>query len=286
MAAYEADPAFGEKLYAQAVAAQNAERWEPMPDQPGLQRNTRTGEIKKTGLDEAGGGPKLSDVNSFTGRITGMTSYENMANAEPMWASMQDAFGRNTSQSDLNMVIAMAKLFDPGSVVRTEEGEMVRQTGGLPTQLEGLFKMLKGDPTSRLGDDVKKGMMQEAYSRMEGYNQAWRRDRDYFLDYAKRHGFAEGDIPDFADVKPFEAPEPQPDPNNPDQPQPDTAQPDTTPGDLPYPEMPDNWPYPGPGYPDAGWWSSATAAEQREALADIQRILAGGAAQPPAAGAR
>jgi hypothetical protein len=205
------NPDLGAQLYAAAMQARAAaakqERWEPVPTPQGetgqWYRDAVTGKTQKVGGSSEGGGGtyKVSDIAGLRKEITNLDSYSNMANAEPMWVSMQDANKRDTPQADLNMVIALAKLFDPTSVVRTEEGEMVRQTGGIPSELVGYFKMLTGDPTARLAPDVRKGMMQEAHSRMSAYDQAWKRDRTRYEDIVTAAGLdPEQMLPTFADV--------------------------------------------------------------------------------------
>lgn len=267
--AYEADPAFGEKLYAQLLATQNVEHWEPVPGMPGVQRNVRTGETKSAGQPEGAGGPKLSDVNSFTGRIVGMPSYKNLAQSQGAWAQMSGAYTRNTPQADLSMVIALAKLYDPDSVVREGEVETVKKTGNLPSELYAQFLYLTGEEGSRLHPDVRKGMLQEGYAKIKGFEQAWQNDRKYFLDQAARYGFNPADVPDFAPVGELETEEPPPPDEDPDEP-----------GTLPYPgEMPEGWPA-EVGWPTPEQWKSASAAKQRSIMDIIKKQQ-----QPPAAAA-
>lgn len=214
-AAMQADPAFGEKLYAQLVAMQGKEHWTQLPD--GRQQNTVTGEIKDAGST---GATKLSDISTAIGHVEQLPSYKNMAQATPIWSSLVDAATRDTAQSDLNIILGMAKLFDPQSVVRTSEGEAVQQTAGLPTEIFSAWKYLSGQPGSRL-DAYKPGMrdalLAEGYSRMQGYNDAWQRDRQQWTDFATRHNIDPRDLllesfPALAEWKAKEQPAPT-DPN-------------------------------------------------------------------------
>lgn len=255
--AYSIDPAFGEKLYAQLVASQNREQWVTDPDNPGLQMNTATGERKKMGLDEAGG-PKLSDVNSFVGRITGMPSYKSYAQATPAWQTMQSAFTRDTPQADLSMVIALAKIYDPDSVVREGEVETVKKTGNLPNELYAQFLYLTGEQGARLAPEVRAGMLQEGYSKMKGFSDAWDRDRKYFLDQAARYGFDARDVPELGALGEQ--------PAGPEPPAPD----DTGGGgaEIPYPgDMPEGW---TGSWPSRGWWATASPADRQTALDQIK----------------
>ncbi len=146
--------------------------------------------------------PKLTDIASIRGDVTGDASYKNMAQAAPMWSSMQDAYTRDTPQADLNMVIALAKMFDPTSVVRSEEGKAVELTGNAPASLKAQFLYLVGGKGSRLDPEVRKGMMQEAASRMRGYVEAYGKTSNFYTEMAKRYGINPADIvPTFGDLK-------------------------------------------------------------------------------------
>jgi hypothetical protein len=146
--------------------------------------------------------PKLTDIASIRGDVTGDASYKNMAQAAPMWSSMQDAYTRDTPQADLNMVIALAKMFDPTSVVRSEEGKAVELTGNAPASLKAQFLYLVGGEGSRLDPAVRKGMMQEAASRMRGYTEAYAKTSDFYTKMAQRYGIDPADIvPSFGDLK-------------------------------------------------------------------------------------
>jgi hypothetical protein len=151
----------------------------------------------------ADAGPKATDVAAMYDDFSAVPDVKNFQNAQSMWASMQEAAGRDTAQADLNMVIAMAKLFDPTSVVRTEEGEMVRETGSLPSEIFSRWKFLTGAPGARLSKTVRQGMMQEGYSRMSGYYSGVEEASKYFTEKARRWGYRPEDV-----VRPFTAPQP------------------------------------------------------------------------------
>ncbi len=176
--------------------------WDPIPTPQGENgqwaKNSVTGELKKVGGGSPGeGGVKLSDVSSLRQDYIADTSYKNYSQAEPIWSSITDAMKRDTSQSDLNIVIGMAKLFDPTSVVRTQEGEAVQQTAGLPTELFSYYKYLTGAKGSRL-DAYEKGtrakLLAEGYSRMKGYHQALQQHHDWISGIAQRNGIRPEDV--------------------------------------------------------------------------------------------
>jgi hypothetical protein len=209
--------------------------------------------------DAAAAGPKISDSSSMVGHVLQDPSYKNLQQAMPIWTSMQDAATRNTPQAHLNMVIGLAKLFDPTSVVRTQEGEQVINTGGLPAQVWSGWQFLQGNPDGTLPPEVVQGMLEEGSSRMAGYVGSYEQTKKTWQDYAVRHGMDPADIPRFQQFTPYarpeEAPAPPVDPANPDAPPAPDAAPD--PSGVPsipegdtdaYTALPDGSTYTVPGH--------------------------------------
>jgi len=208
-AAFQADPAYGTKLYEQLIAMQGKEHWITDPTDPNRQINTVNGEVKTKG-DTSGGPSDLSALGSIQTRIANLGSFKNLEQATPIWGSVVDAMGRDTPQADLNIIIGMAKLFDPTSVVRTQEGEQVQQTAGLPTELFSYYKYLTGDPTARLDKTTREQLVNEGYSRMRGYYDQWSKDRQGYADFAARHGIDPKDLllDNFTEPQPYKPPAP------------------------------------------------------------------------------
>jgi hypothetical protein len=240
--AYQLDPDLGLKLMDQAIQARreasqlqmhNTERaqdrqWhvDDMANQQNFQLGLKDKEIEAQRM------PKLSDVAAVRQDVISDPSYKNMAQAVPIWTSMQDAATRDTPQADLNMVIGLAKLFDPTSVVRQSESGAVELTGNYPTQLEAQFKYLTGTPGSRLAPEVRQGMLQEGWSRVKGYADAYGKTSDFYSKLATESGIpVERVVPTFGDLKPYEAPT---DPNL-SQPPPDLAPQQPAAGKAPAP---------------------------------------------------
>lgn len=202
-AAMQADPAYGTKLYEQLVAMQNKEQWEPIPTPPGetgqWAKNSRNGELKKVGGSSEDGAVKMSDITALRQDYMSDPSYKNWSQASPIWSSISDAATRDTSQADLNIIIGMAKIFDPTSVVRTQEGEAVQQTAGLPTEIFSAWKYLSGQPGSRLDayqPGMRKALLAEGYSRMQGYRAELDRHNKWISAIAERHGVNPADVVD------------------------------------------------------------------------------------------
>jgi len=201
---WQLDPDLGTAIYGKQAETQ--EQWTVIPTPPGESGQwlqNEKGDRKKVGGGEGAGGPKESDVNSMADDFVNVPDVKKFQNAQSMWASLQDASTRDTPQADLNMVIGLAKMFDPDSVVRTEEGKAVELTGNLPSNLLGQFKYLIGDPTARLDRNVRIGMLEEGFSRMSGYYKGVQEASNWFTEKAKRRGYDPRDV-----VRPFAAPTP------------------------------------------------------------------------------
>jgi hypothetical protein len=174
--------------------------------------NRQTEMDKATAAAKLAAMPKISDISGVRQDVISDPSYKNMAQAVPIWTSMKDAASRDTPQADLNMIIALAKLFDPTSVVRTQEGEAVKQTGDLPTEIYSQYAYLTGQPGARLSPEIRNGMLQEGWSRVKGYADAYAKTSDFYSNLAKESGIDVNKVvPQFGDATPYV----QPDPNQP-----------------------------------------------------------------------
>lgn len=123
----------------------------------------------------------------------------------PVWESMKDAFGRNTRAADLNLVYGMAKIMDPGSVVREGEQVLVNNTNSLPDWLVGQINRLNGG--AALQEDTRRALMDEAGSRVQQVYANAQPRLSYYRDFAARNSFDARDIiPYIPEFKPFKPP--------------------------------------------------------------------------------
>ena len=128
---------------------------------------------------------------------------------------------------DLNIVYALAKTFDPGSVVRGEEGVMVVNATNLPGRVEGLLNYVAGG--GQLGPSQRRELLAELNTRasqwkslydsayQQTYDISGRRDLNVRNVLGDRLG-----LPEFNPV-----------PSNPRQPDPATPQPRRPPAQAP-----------------------------------------------------
>lgn len=96
---------------------------------------------------------------------------KNFREVIPIYQSAVDAFARDNKAADLNIVYGLAKIMDPASVVRESEMEMAVKTGSPAESLMGLFNSIVGG--SRLTEDQRRNLLQEATSRMQGHKSVY-----------------------------------------------------------------------------------------------------------------
>lgn len=148
------------------------------------------------------GGGNFDDVSGLRKEIQQLPSYKNLAQAGPIYSSMLDTAGRNSKASDLNLVYGLGKIMDPTSVVREGEMVMVKNTASLPDWLVGSINALNGG--QQLTPDTRKAILAEAYSRMQGYQNAFGADAEQYRGIAERNQINVADvIPTFKPAAPW-----------------------------------------------------------------------------------
>ena len=93
----------------------------------------------------------------------GLPEVKSYKQAFPALAAIRDAAKRNTTQSDINIVYGLAKLYDPNSVVREGEYATVANSPNIPERLKGYAQYLQGG--GRLTPEVKAQILAEAEGR-------------------------------------------------------------------------------------------------------------------------
>jgi hypothetical protein len=149
-------------------------------------------------------GPQTEEITGLRKEVQQLDSYKNVAQAAPVYNSMLDAAGRDTRSADVNLIYGMAKIMDPGSVVRESEMTVAQAIATLPDRIQqGARSLLNAE--GRLSNDVRQGIMAEAYSRMNSYRGIFDRDIEQYRGIVGRRGINEADvIPSFGEFKPFE----------------------------------------------------------------------------------
>ena len=147
--------------------------------------------------------PGSEEVTGLRKEVQGLPSYKNVTSAAPVYNSMLEAAGRNDRASDVNMIYGMAKLMDPGSVVRESEMTIAQAIATLPEQLRNTVQS-QITSQGRLSPEVREGIMREAYSRMGAYKQMFDQDADMYRGIIGRRGMNESDVlPGFKEFKEY-----------------------------------------------------------------------------------
>lgn len=186
---------------AKELSAGKTENWVPVETPAGETgqwiRETVTGDIKRVGGGADSSTWKPTDIGSLRDDYTKLASvYEAAA---PSWMSMQNSFrsafgktGPGVGSADYDLVVGLAKILDPNSVVREGEVETVRATGGAADYLISYLAPLREG--GNLSDDVRKGIMMTGQSRMQAhYDQAMKK-YEWIAGIAERHGVAKEDV--------------------------------------------------------------------------------------------
>jgi hypothetical protein len=146
------------------------------------------------------------DAMKLRKEVQDLPSYKNLAQSAPVYKSMLEAAGRDTRASDVNLIYGMAKLMDPGSVVRESEMSVAQAIATLPQNLQAQIKS-QVTAGGRLPPEVRAGIMEEAYSRINAYRGMFDQDAGMFREIAKSGRFNEAHVlPNFGEFKPFTPP--------------------------------------------------------------------------------
>jgi hypothetical protein len=210
------DPDTGLKFISDAITARR-EAAKPLTDVGKLNADLKAGRITQAEYDaQVGGGPaKLTDIGSLRDDyVKAATTYDQAA---PSFESMKQAADtalnpnldiKGKGAADYNMIVAYAKLLDPNSVVREGEVKSASLTGGLVDQLNGWLNIVKGEGS--LSDDVRRGIMTEANSRMKAYYDQVKGKRDWLTGVATRHRILPEDVaPPLGEFQPWGQKQPE-----------------------------------------------------------------------------
>lgn len=145
----------------------------------------------------------FDDQSKLRGEVRQLPSYKNWESVEPVYKSMVDAAGRSSRASDLNLVYGLAKIMDPGSVVREGEQIMVQNTASLPDWLLGQINRLNGG--AGLTPDTRTAIMTEAYSRAKAYQDSYQQDEAFYRKLAGTYNVDPLQIlPEYNPVQPWQ----------------------------------------------------------------------------------
>lgn len=209
----QVDPQTGEKLkgwvdprdksvvpYRPQPAAPVQSTIPPVPAgvDPKVWREAQSKRAASEGMPASG-----DDTSKLRNEIQGLPSYKNIAQAAPVYKSMLEAAGRDTRAADVNMIYGMAKIMDPGSVVRESEMSVAQAIATLPQQLQAAVKSQLTE-SGRLTPELRQAIMQEAHSRIGAYQSMFDQDAGMYRGIAQRNRMNEADVlPSFGPYEQF-----------------------------------------------------------------------------------
>lgn len=183
----------------------------PIPIPPGVDPKVIRDAASKRIAEESM--PASSDTTSkLRNEIQGLPSYKNIAQAAPVYKSMLDAAARDNRAADVNIIYGMAKIMDPGSVVRESEMTVAQAIATLPQQIQAAVKSQMTE-SGRLTPELRAAIMTEARSRINAYQNMFDQDANMYRGIAQRGRMNEADVlPTFGPFDEFKPPTAAPTP--------------------------------------------------------------------------
>ena len=142
---------------------------------------------------------EIMNTQAFSDYATAVPSYNTMIKA----AQGDPRTGAPSNASDLNIIYAIAKLFDPGSVVR--EGELKLAAGAAPIAQvlqSNWSRLITGEGS--LTPETRAQLIGEGLKRMEQYQQAKNLTADWYSKIAHGQGLNPAEVvPPMPDMLPY-----------------------------------------------------------------------------------
>lgn len=149
----------------------------------------------------AGGQPNPASITNVTAirkdleDEQGTSRYRTSA---PILSSMAKSVDNPSAMADLDFVYGMAKIFDPGSVVRESEMGLVIDSQSIPASIKGrLEKVLNGEAV--LQPQARRDLVKAAATRVQEYRTQAESEGQFFTDLATRNQINPADV-----VRPLE----------------------------------------------------------------------------------
>jgi len=164
-----------------------------------------------TGTMPGGGG--IKNPFDITKEFNNDKQYQSAQVATATLNSMAKSFKDKSAISDLDFIIGVAKILDPTSVVRTQEGEQVQATQALPSQVAGrLNQLLNGQ--QQLDDKTRADLYRLAQRRTDELQVQGAQQRDFYGEIAKQNGYDPNtyvpQLPSMPDISVGDTPEDMP----------------------------------------------------------------------------
>lgn len=186
-AAIAANPELGSMLFGESLKAKLKGPEKPtVVGKDSVLYNEATGEwITPPG----GGAPDPASITNITAIRKDLEDEQGTSRyrtAAPILSSMAKSVDDPSSMADLDFVYGMAKIFDPGSVVRESEMGLVIDSQSMPATIKGrLEKILNGEAV--LQPQARRDLVRAAATRVQEYRTQAESEGQFFTDLAKRN---------------------------------------------------------------------------------------------------
>ena len=142
-------------------------------------------------------------TTTLRNEITKSKPYQDWITVQPIFDSMKASAARQSKASDLDLVYGLAKLMDPGSVVREGEMILVQRAGGPIEAIRGMIESVNGG--AAITPQVRAEIMQTAQQRVEAHHNAFQALFEPIKGIATRRKIAIDDIaPGVGKYEPFD----------------------------------------------------------------------------------
>jgi hypothetical protein len=173
------------------TAANTAAATAPIEIQKAVDTAARTAPItaaKDIGVYNSTQGPqqKQNNIEKLRDDVRQDMNVKNYQTVSPIIESMKQAVKTDTRAADLNLVYGIAKIMDPGSVVREGEQVLVQNTGNLGDRITNLLSAVVGG--QRLTPETRAQLYNEAQSRVQPLAQAYAKATDFYGKQAQAIG--------------------------------------------------------------------------------------------------
>jgi hypothetical protein len=141
-------------------------------------------------IDQPGGGvepPTFENVSSLRKEYGGQTGVKMYDDGVGVYNSMLTSAASDTASSDLDLVYGLAKVMDPGSVVREGEFETVRKSQAIPEQVKGYWRFLL-EGKGKLPPQARKEMLGVARNRLDAYRGEATKATDRYRGLSQQQG--------------------------------------------------------------------------------------------------
>jgi hypothetical protein len=132
-------------------------------------------------------GGKFSDWTALRKDLENQPGITGYRTSIPKLNSMSASVNDTSKMSDFQFVYGMAQIFDPTSIVRGEEGQMVIDSQSIPAQIKGQMEALLNSKAG-IGTQGRRDLVATAKRRVDEYRKQAEAEQKFFENIATKNG--------------------------------------------------------------------------------------------------